>query len=106
MNEADPTSPTWQSDFYGDNYPTLLTVKRKWDPNGVFWCKTCVGSTEDWEIVDGPGDDNLQAEWGLGQFGGRVCRKSGSGVAAIGVIVSTVYVGVGILYDLYIHVWF
>ena len=75
MNEGDPTSPTWKADFYGINYPALLAIKRKWDPNGVLWCKVCVGSDEDWEVIDGPADQD-PVELAMGQVPGRVCRKN------------------------------
>jgi len=48
MGEADPAEPNWQQAFYGDHYPRLLSIKNKWDPWGVFWAKTAVGS-EGWE---------------------------------------------------------
>ena len=73
LNEADPTNPNWQQDYYGSNYARLLEVKKYWDPAGVFWCKPCVGH-ELWSIVDGPSDEN-QLEWGVGQSPGRICRK-------------------------------
>jgi FAD/FMN-containing dehydrogenase len=44
MNEADTFEPNWQSVFYGKNYRALLRVKRQYDPNGVFWARTAVGS--------------------------------------------------------------
>ncbi|QKX55520.1 uncharacterized protein TRUGW13939_02614 [Talaromyces rugulosus] len=73
-NEADPTiSGNWQRIFFGNNYPRLLALKEKWDPEGVFWCKSCVGQ-ELWEVVDGP-DEEDRSEWGVGQIGGRICRK-------------------------------
>ena len=48
MGEADPAEPNWQQAFYGDHYPRLLSIKNKWDPWGLFWAKTAVGS-EGWE---------------------------------------------------------
>ncbi|KAM0722061.1 hypothetical protein Q7P37_002987 [Cladosporium fusiforme] len=59
MNEADRLDPNWQRNFYGDNYERLLEIKQRRDPNGVFYCPTCVGSAE-WE------EDH----------GGRLCRVS------------------------------
>jgi hypothetical protein len=73
MNEADPTNPDWQHDYFGDNYAKLLRVKRKWDPKGVFWCKPCVGH-DLWEILDGPSEED-PVEWGVGQIGGRICER-------------------------------
>lgn len=49
MGEADPAEPNWQNAFYGEHYPRLLSIKKKWDPWGLFWAKTAVGS-EDWEV--------------------------------------------------------
>jgi hypothetical protein len=43
VNEADPDMPDVQKAFWGTNYPRLLTIKQKYDPKGVFWCKPCVG---------------------------------------------------------------
>ena len=43
-NEADPEMDDIQSAFWGVNYPRLLSIKKKWDPTSVFWCKSCVGS--------------------------------------------------------------
>ncbi|KAI9838740.1 MAG: hypothetical protein M1838_004532 [Thelocarpon superellum] len=44
MNEADGFDPDWQKDFYGSNYPSLLQIKKKWDPHALFWCNRAVGS--------------------------------------------------------------
>jgi hypothetical protein len=68
MNEGDPGEPNWQQAFYGDNYNRLLGIKQKWDPTGVFWAPTTVGS-EGWavKVVDGyPNSQN-----------GRLCRVAG-----------------------------
>jgi hypothetical protein len=48
LNEADSQTPNLQQAFWGSNYPSLLSFKRRVDPNGVFYCHTCVGA-EDWE---------------------------------------------------------
>lgn len=47
-NEADYQTVNYQRDFWGENYPRLYDIKMKVDPQGVFYCKTCVGS-ELWE---------------------------------------------------------
>lgn len=73
MNEADPTNPEWQNDYFGTNYEKLLELKLKWDPSGVFWCKPCVGH-EMWGVRDGPLEED-PVEWGIGQTGGKVCKK-------------------------------
>jgi hypothetical protein len=67
-NEADPTVEGWKKEFWGENYERLLEVKRKWDPEGVFWCRACVGSDEwEWALRVQGGD-------GVGQEVGRLCR--------------------------------
>ena len=43
MNEADADDPHWQESFYG-YYPEQLAIKRKYDPTGVWYAKTAVGS--------------------------------------------------------------
>lgn len=57
LNEADFLEPDWQQSFYGANYERLKAIKRKYDPNSIFYATTAVGSDE-WK-VDG---------------GGRLCR--------------------------------
>ncbi|KAL4746603.1 hypothetical protein BDW72DRAFT_197544 [Aspergillus terricola var. indicus] len=57
MNEADINDPWWQEDFYGAaNYKRLLAIKNKYDPDGLFYCPTCVGSPS-WSQHDLPGRD-------------------------------------------------
>ncbi|KXX78112.1 6-hydroxy-D-nicotine oxidase [Madurella mycetomatis] len=65
MNEGDPAEKGWQQSFYGAHYRRLLGVKRKWDPWGLFWAQTTVGS-EAWEVVSLDG-------YPAGQ-NGRLCR--------------------------------
>ena len=65
VNEADPSEPEWQKTFWGENYGRLKEVKEKWDPEGVFWCRPCVGH-EDWTIEGGDA---------IGQHEGKICRK-------------------------------
>lgn len=43
-NEADPDTPDWQHAFWGSNYERLFAFKKEIDPNGVFYCRSCVGS--------------------------------------------------------------
>lgn len=50
LNEADSNEPNWQETFYGSNYPRLLSIKQKYDPYGILWGKTAVGS-EGWDIA-------------------------------------------------------
>lgn len=48
MNEADRYDPDYLEDFYGGHIGRLEDVKMKYDPEGVFYCPTCVGS-ERWK---------------------------------------------------------
>lgn len=58
LNEADVNEPDLPGACWGHkNYKRLLNIKRKMDPEDVFWCAPCVGG-EDWKVE---GD-------------GRVCR--------------------------------
>ncbi|RDW76897.1 isoamyl alcohol oxidase [Aspergillus mulundensis] len=46
LNEADRNNPWWREDLYGaDNYERLLRIKNKYDPDGIFYCPQCVGSS-------------------------------------------------------------
>lgn len=49
MNEADRLDPMYLADFYGASLPKLEAAKNKYDPTGVFYCPTCVGS-DSWEV--------------------------------------------------------
>ena len=49
MNEADRFDPDYLKDFYGDHAERLGAIKKRWDPEGVFYCETCVGS-EQWTV--------------------------------------------------------
>jgi FAD/FMN-containing dehydrogenase len=44
VNETDYFEPDWQRAFWGTHYPRLLEIKRKYDPQGLFFCHHCVGS--------------------------------------------------------------
>ncbi|KAE8382724.1 hypothetical protein BDV26DRAFT_277874 [Aspergillus bertholletiae] len=50
LNDGDRHNPWWRTDFFGDNYPRLRTIKDEYDPDHVFYCPTCVGS-ESWREV-------------------------------------------------------
>ncbi|KAH9890307.1 FAD binding domain-containing protein [Xylariomycetidae sp. FL2044] len=53
LSEADFQAPDFQQTFYGDHYDRLLEVKKKYDPESIFYARTAVGS-EDWEEhIDG-----------------------------------------------------
>ncbi|KAL2268984.1 hypothetical protein VTJ83DRAFT_3830 [Remersonia thermophila] len=51
VNEADPFTPNWQDAFWGTNYPKLLNIKKKYDPEGVFYAVSTPG-TENWEQIE------------------------------------------------------
>ncbi|KUI56033.1 ER membrane protein complex subunit 1 [Cytospora mali] len=59
INEGDFRQPGWQGVFYGSNYDKLLAIKKKWDPEGLFYCDVAVGS-EAWTVgEDGPQNVNM-----------------------------------------------
>lgn len=65
MSEADVDEPNFQQSFYGTNYDKLYDLKQRYDPHGVFYTPTGVGS-EDWYITD-------QIDYITTQ-NGRLCR--------------------------------
>lgn len=53
LSEADFQQPNFQQTLFGSNYPRLLAIKDKYDPNDIFYTLTGVGS-ERWTVeVDG-----------------------------------------------------
>ncbi|KAI1122305.1 FAD binding domain protein [Nemania abortiva] len=44
LNEANRLQPDWKEAFYGANYDKLRAVKKKYDPNDLFFANTAVGS--------------------------------------------------------------
>jgi len=54
MNEGDRHDPEWMKSFYGCQYGKHLKAKRKYDPESLFYCATCVGSEDFIERPDGP----------------------------------------------------
>ncbi|GKT89449.1 FAD binding domain-containing protein [Colletotrichum tofieldiae] len=50
MNEADFRQPDWQNAFFGSNYAKLLSIKKKWDPESLFYVLKGVGS-EAWNVA-------------------------------------------------------
>lgn len=50
MSEADISEPDFQQAFYGDNYDRLYAIKQKYDPRGLMYAPTGVGS-ENWYIT-------------------------------------------------------
>ncbi|OQE29394.1 hypothetical protein PENSTE_c002G02164 [Penicillium steckii] len=64
MSEADVLEPNFQQAFYGSNYARLYKLKQRYDPTGLFYAPTGVGS-EDWVV---------KSEDGLADQNGRLCR--------------------------------
>jgi FAD/FMN-containing dehydrogenase len=54
MNEAYRLDPNYIANFYGANYEDHLKTKKKYDPENLFYCATCVGAEEWVEQTDGP----------------------------------------------------
>ena len=44
VSESNYFEPEWQRAFWGANYPRLLAVKEKYDPDGLFFVHHGVGS--------------------------------------------------------------
>ncbi|XP_050397596.1 uncharacterized protein LOC126815736 [Patella vulgata] len=44
FNEPTENVTEWKTEFWGDNYNRLLSIKQKWDPDNFFTCEKCVGS--------------------------------------------------------------
>lgn len=53
INEGDPNQPDFQDAFYGAHYTVLEGIKDKYDPDGVFYGRTVVGSERWASQVDG-----------------------------------------------------
>ena len=47
VSESDFFEKNWQQSFWGSNYPRLAAIKKKYDPEGLFYVRHGVGS-EDW----------------------------------------------------------
>ncbi|KAK4223295.1 bifunctional solanapyrone synthase [Podospora fimiseda] len=67
LSEGDINEPNMQDAFYGIHYPRLLALKKKYDPTGLFYAPTAVGS-EDWYITG-------QVPW-IPTQNGRLCRRT------------------------------
>ena len=46
LSESDFFDRHWRHSFYGPHYPRLLAVKKKYDPEGLFFVHHGVGSEE------------------------------------------------------------
>ena len=46
VSESNYFNPRWQQAFWGENYPRLLAIKKKYDPEGLFFVHHGVGSEE------------------------------------------------------------
>lgn len=51
MNEADFQQPDFQDVFFGANYPKLLQIKQKYDPDSLLYARAAVGS-EVWTVAE------------------------------------------------------
>ncbi|RGP62645.1 putative isoamyl alcohol oxidase [Fusarium sporotrichioides] len=51
VNEADFQQRSWQETFYGVNYDKLVQIKKKYDPEHLFYATVAVGS-EAWNVAD------------------------------------------------------
>lgn len=45
-NEDWVLETNWQEAMFGSNYDRLLQIKKKYDANGLFNCRQCVGSED------------------------------------------------------------
>ncbi|KAG0154026.1 hypothetical protein PDIDSM_1405 [Penicillium digitatum] len=70
MSESDIQEPHFQQAFYGTNYDRLYKLKQRYDPTGLFYVPTGVGS-EDWVV---------KSMDGLPNQNGRLCRIQGDTV--------------------------
>ncbi|PSN71419.1 FAD binding domain protein [Corynespora cassiicola Philippines] len=64
-NEIDQLEPNWQWAMYGPHYDRLRSIKAKYDPDNILWCRRCVGSDE-WAYNEDDGSlcpRSLAATW-------------------------------------------
>lgn len=52
-HQCDINDPSWKQSIFGPNYEKLLSIKRLYDPNGLLYCRNCVGSDQWVEQGDG-----------------------------------------------------
>lgn len=72
VNEGDWMEENWQQTFFGTNYDRLLSVKKQYDPTGLFQCWKCVGWTGHQDPMYscyGQGEKEPQASIPLGPVG-------------------------------------
>lgn len=69
LNEADFQLETWKEDFYGANYESLRAIKQKYDPEGVLYGPTAVGS-DVWSV----------------DMDGRLCKRWADGFRSPGLV--------------------
>ena len=46
VSESNYFNPVWQTAYWGENYPRLRAIKKKYDPDGLFFVHNGVGSEE------------------------------------------------------------
>ena len=46
LDRTSSSSSSWKERLFGDKYPTLLKIKQRYDPQGIFWCRHCIGDDE------------------------------------------------------------
>ncbi|KAI1380746.1 FAD-binding domain-containing protein [Hypoxylon crocopeplum] len=52
LNEADPFTSDWQQSWWGANYPRLVAIKKKYDPERLLNCWKCVGFEDEDILTD------------------------------------------------------
>lgn len=57
--QGDLYEPNWQEAYWGSKYTRLLEIRKKYDPEGVFYTQTTPG-TETWDVMD---------------YGTKLCKK-------------------------------